>query len=104
KNYKQGVWYPCLAFLATVIVGVLLFAYYAWKAPAFNESALKDQLPTKIYDKNDNLVTTLYMGQKREHVKFDDVPDKMKDAVLATEDNRFYEHGALDYKRLSGAF
>lgn len=92
-----------LAFLAMVIVGVLLFAYYAWKAPAFNESALKDQLPTKIYDKNDKLVTTLYMGQKREHVNIEDVPDKMKDAVLATEDNRFYEHGALDYKRLSGA-
>ena len=92
-----------LAFLAMVIVGVLVFAYYAWKAPAFNESALKDQLPTKIYDKNNKLVTTLYMGQKREHVKFDDVPDQMKDAVLATEDNRFYDHGALDYKRLSGA-
>ena len=27
----------------------------------------------------------------------------MKDAVLATEDNRFYDHGALDYKRLFGA-
>lgn len=92
-----------LAFLAMVIVGVLLFAYYAWKAPAFNESALKDQLPTKIYDKNNELVTTLYMGQKREHVKFDEVPDQLKDAVLATEDNRFYDHGALDYKRLSGA-
>lgn len=92
-----------LAFLAMIIVGVLVFAYYAWKAPAFNESALKDQLPTKIYDKNNKLVTTLYMGQKREHVKFDEVPDKMKDAVLATEDNRFYDHGALDYKRLSGA-
>ena len=26
----------------------------------------------------------------------------MKNAVLATEDNR-YEHGALDYKRLFGA-
>lgn len=92
-----------LAFLAMVIIGVLVFAYYAWKAPAFNDSSLKDSLPTKIYDKNDKLVTTLYTGQKREHVKFDDVPDKMKDAVLATEDNRFYDHGALDYKRLSGA-
>ena len=92
-----------LAFLAMVIIGVLVFAYYAWKAPAFNESALKDQLPTKIYDKNNKLVTTLYMGQKSEHVKFDDVPYQMKDAVLATEDNRFYDHGALDYKRLSGA-
>lgn len=92
-----------IALLAMIIIGVLLFAYYAWKAPAFNESALKDQLPTKIYDKNDKLVTTLYMGQKREHIKFDDVPDTMKDAVLATEDNRFYDHGALDYKRLTGA-
>lgn len=27
----------------------------------------------------------------------------MRNAVLATEDNRFYEHGALDYKRLFGA-
>lgn len=27
----------------------------------------------------------------------------MKNAVLATEDNRFYQHGALDYKRLFGA-
>ena len=27
----------------------------------------------------------------------------MKAAVLATEDNRFYDHGALDYKRLFGA-
>ena len=28
---------------------------------------------------------------------------KYENAVLATEDNRFYEHGALDYKRLFGA-
>ena len=27
----------------------------------------------------------------------------MRNAVLATEDNRFYDHGALDYKRLFGA-
>ena len=32
-----------------------------------------------------------------------DVPKDMKNAVLATEDNRFYQHGALDYKRLFGA-
>ena len=27
----------------------------------------------------------------------------MRNAVLATEDNRFYDHGAIDYKRLFGA-
>ncbi|WP_414043100.1 transglycosylase domain-containing protein [Macrococcus sp. EM39E] len=86
-----------------IVAGMLLFLYYAYNAPKFNESALRDQLPTKIYDKDNNLVTVLYMGQKRESVKFADIPDTMRDAVLATEDNRFYEHGALDFKRLTGA-
>ncbi|WP_414046397.1 transglycosylase domain-containing protein [Macrococcus equi] len=86
-----------------IVAGMLLFLYYAYNAPKFNESALRDQLPTKIYDKDDNLVTVLYMGQKRESVKFADIPDNIRNAVLATEDNRFYEHGALDFKRLTGA-
>lgn len=63
----------------------------------------KDPIPAKIYDKNGELVKTLDNGQRHEHVNLKDVPKSMKDAVLATEDNRFYEHGALDYKRLFGA-
>ena len=85
------------------LLGILLFAYYAWKAPAFTEAKLQDPIPAKIYDKNGELVKTLDNGQRHEHVNLKDVPKSMKDAVLATEDNRFYEHGALDYKRLFGA-
>ncbi len=48
-------------------------------------------------------IKTLDNGQRHEHVNLKDVPKSMKDAVSATEDNRFYEHGALDYKRLFGA-
>ncbi|UTH12846.1 transglycosylase domain-containing protein [Macrococcus equipercicus] len=92
-----------IAAALVLVLGLMLFIYYAWKAPSFNESSLRDQLPTKIYDKNNQLATVLYMGQKRESVKFDEIPDQMRDAVLATEDNRFYEHGALDFRRLAGA-
>ncbi|MCS4485442.1 transglycosylase domain-containing protein [Staphylococcus americanisciuri] len=92
-----------LAFVILALLGVLLFAYYAWKAPAFNEAKLQDPSPAKIYDQNNTLVKTLDNGARREHVDLKDVPDQLKDAVLATEDNRFYEHGALDYKRLFGA-
>ena len=49
------------------------------------------------------MVKKLDNGARREHVELKDVPKNMKNAVLATEDNRFYEHGALDYKRLFGA-
>ena len=92
-----------IAFIVLLLLGILLFAYYAWKAPAFTESKLEDQIPAKIYDKNGDLVKTLDYGQRHEHVNLKDVPQGMKDAVLATEDNRFYDHGALDYKRLFGA-
>ncbi|TDM04250.1 transglycosylase domain-containing protein [Macrococcus carouselicus] len=92
-----------IAFAALMVLGIGMFIYYAWKAPSFNEASLRDQLPTKIYDKNNELATVLYMGQRREEAKFADIPDQMRNAVLATEDNRFYEHGALDFKRLTGA-
>ncbi|MCG7339650.1 penicillin-binding protein [Staphylococcus sp. ACRSN] len=92
-----------IAFIVLALIGILLFAYYAWKAPAFTESKLQDPIPAKIYDKNGDLVKTLDNGQRREHVDLDKVPKKMREAVLATEDNRFYDHGALDYKRLFGA-
>jgi len=92
-----------IAFIVLALIGILLFAYYAWKAPAFTESKLQDPIPAKIYDKDGDLIKTIDNGQRREHVDLDEVPKNMKAAVLATEDNRFYDHGALDYKRLFGA-
>lgn len=107
KNIKRTIIkvisFVVLAFVILALLCVLLFAYYAWKAPAFNESKLQDPSPARIYDKDDQLVKTLDNGARREHVDLDKVPDTMKNAVLATEDNRFYDHGALDYKRLFGA-
>ena len=46
-----------IAFIVLLLLGILLFAYYAWKAPAFTESKLEDPIPAKIYDKNGDLVT-----------------------------------------------
>ena len=57
-----------IAFIVLALIGVLLFAYYAWKAPAFTDAKLKDPIPAKIYDKNGDLVKTLDNGQRRAHV------------------------------------
>ncbi|PXA11425.1 transglycosylase, partial [Staphylococcus pseudintermedius] len=89
KNIKRTIIkvlsFLVLAFVILALLSVLLFAYYAWKAPAFNESKLQDPSPAKIYDKDDELVKTLDNGARREHVDLKDVPDTMKNAVLATE-------------------
>jgi penicillin-binding protein 1B len=51
------------------------------------------------------LITNLFDSsrQKRRIVAFDELPKNLVDAVLAAEDKRFYQHGALDLVRVFGA-
>jgi penicillin-binding protein 1B len=51
------------------------------------------------------LITNLFDSsrEKRRVVRFDDLPPVMVNAVLAAEDKRFFEHGALDVVRVFGA-
>ncbi|MFF2089745.1 PBP1A family penicillin-binding protein [Paenibacillus sp. NPDC058174] len=51
-----------------------------------------------IYDVDGNEVSKLYnANENREIVEFDQIPKLMMDAVVATEDQRFYEHKGIDF-------
>src|SRR5262245_13392677 len=50
---------------------------------------------TKIYDENDDLVTELHV-ERRIFVPLGQVPRTLQDAVIATEDRRFYYHWGVD--------
>jgi penicillin-binding protein 1A len=50
---------------------------------------------TKIYDENDALVTELHV-ERRIFVPLSQVPRVLQDAVIATEDRRFYYHWGVD--------
>ena len=41
--------------------------------------------------------------EKREYVPYDEIPDLMREAILATEDVRFFSHHGMDFYRLGGA-
>jgi penicillin-binding protein 1B len=43
------------------------------------------------------------LDERRIPVRLADVPDHLVQAVLAVEDQRFYDHGGLDLKRIAGA-
>ena len=88
--------------LAILIGGAGLFAFYASSAPDLDESLLKDPLTSDFVDRNGN-VFMKFGAEKREFVPFNEIPQEMKDAVLATEDVRFYKHHGMDFWRLGGA-
>lgn len=96
-------------FLTLVIIGFAgllggggLFAFYASTAPKLDEELLRDPLSSEILYANGELMHTTGV-EKREYVNYDDIPNLMKDAILATEDVRFYSHHGMDFYRLGGA-
>lgn len=48
---------------------------------------------TKIYDRTgEHLLYEIFAGKNRTLVDLDEIPDDLKNAVIATEDDKFYEH------------
>lgn len=88
--------------IAMFAVGASVFAFYAAQAPKLDEELLKDPVSSKFYDANGKVFYT--MGdQEREHVAYEDIPSSMRDAIIATEDSRFFQHHGIDFVRLGGA-
>jgi len=50
---------------------------------------------TRIYDDNDDLITELHV-ERRIFVSLANVPQTLRDAIIATEDRRFYRHWGVD--------
>lgn len=88
--------------LLGMITGVTTFAIYAKDAPPLDEVLLIDPVASQLLDINGDVYAVIG-EEKREYVEFDKIPEEVIDAVLATEDVRFFKHGGIDLRRLAGA-
>ena len=78
---------------------------YVDGTPALDVHRIEDQsLTSFIYDKNGDLITEYKGLEHRIWAGLDEIPRTVRNALIATEDVRFYAHNGLDYKRLAGAF
>ncbi len=55
------------------------------------------KLPLRVYSEDGYLIDE-FGEERRAYVKIENVPKNMKDAVLAIEDRRFYQHSGVDLK------
>jgi len=83
-------------------VGVVLLAgVYVYLAPSLpSTDVLKDiqlQTPLRILSRDGALIAE-FGEKKRSPLKYQDAPDLLMKAVLAAEDNRFFEHPGVDYQ------
>jgi len=57
----------------------------------------RPKLPLRVYTSDGHLVSE-FGEERRNLLPFKDIPEVMKNAVLAIEDSRFFEHGGVDYR------
>lgn len=93
---------------ALVCMGILTLVagYFAYTiirdAPTFNADLLYSSEASEIYDANNNLVAELG-NEKRQNVQYDELPQVLIDAIVATEDSRFFQHNGFDLPRFAKA-
>ncbi|MEH7276446.1 transglycosylase domain-containing protein [Neobacillus vireti] len=93
-----------LLLLVILIVVLVTIVYFGWLAMRANVQSLKEGLsqPTVIYDKNSQVATNV-VTNRTEGIKIEDLPKYIPEAVVAIEDERFYEHNGFDIKGITRA-
>lgn len=66
--------------------------------PKFETVKLNTAELTRIFDKDGNEIAKLG-SEKREKVTYDKLPEVLVDAIIATEDSRFFQHNGFDAPR-----
>ena len=93
-----------LAGLASVLLLVAISLAMAFpNLPDISDlSDYRPKLPLRVFSSEGALIGEF--GEERRHLTpIQEIPQVMKDAVLAIEDSRFYQHGGVDYKGIARA-
>ncbi|WP_197969868.1 transglycosylase domain-containing protein [Mesobacillus harenae] len=88
---------------STAVLAFLSFFHVYSESADISEINNNVKQPTVIYDQNGEVASKI-SAHKNEGVSIDQIPDHVKEAVIATEDHRYYDHSGIDLIGISRAF
>ncbi|WP_238944077.1 penicillin-binding protein 1A [Allofranklinella schreckenbergeri] len=84
--------------VAAVAVAVVVVATIYPKLPDVSDLAdYRPKLPLRVYSAEGALIGE-FGEERRKLTPIEDIPDVMKNAILAAEDARFFQHNGIDYR------
>ncbi len=101
--WRKGLW-ALLSLFFLLIVGLSFFYLYL-ESQLPNVESLKterEQVPLQIFSK-DGMLIQEYGEKKRIPIAYEDIPPTLIHALIATEDQRFFEHSGVDVMGLGRA-
>ena len=98
KNRKVRFWLVMML-IPVLLLSIFTFAvwnYYSPTLPSVSQlERIAPKLVTNIYDKEGN-ISHEYFVERREWTPFDSIPPMAINAVMATEDRKFYSHWGMN--------
>ncbi len=89
-------------FLICIIIGIAFFIYIAVTAGKFDPDKLYSKEASTLVDVNGDTYAKLG-AEMRQKISYDDMSEELINAIVATEDSRFFEHNGFDLPRFMKA-
>ena len=89
-----------LFFLGTItigfisIIGIILYFYQG--LPEISSDNFVINQSSTIYDRNEQKLYTIHGGENRDYISIAEIPESMQNAIVAYEDDTFWEHSGYD--------
>ncbi|MDQ1560318.1 MAG: penicillin-binding protein, partial [Pyrinomonadaceae bacterium] len=109
RGYLRRFWLPAVLLLAIAAGGLtgIVVAYQLNYSKAAGEVAslatYRPSQVTRVYADDGETVIGEFALERRIPLKFEEIPPVLKNAILAVEDSRFYDHVGIDPIRIIGA-
>ena len=103
RNYRK----PILFFWGVFVLGILFVASIFGSAalglfgpmpPLEQLETPKTNLATQILSADGEILGKFFYNDNRTPIAFDELPSHLVDALVATEDERFYSHSGIDFR------
>ena len=95
---RQAAIVGAIGFVAAAFLAILFTALFIIpNLPSIDAlTDYKPKIPLRVYTA-DNVLIGEYGEERRDFVPIANVPESLKHAIIAIEDNNFYEHGGVDF-------
>lgn len=98
RKWFYGIFFTAVIAIVCGIIGYLFIILNGERLLEEHGGKLDLGETSIIYDANEVEISRLYnLHDNRELAEFKDIPKSMLDAIVATEDQRFYEHSGIDF-------
>jgi len=85
-----------LGMISVLVYFGMVLKEYANELPSARDIIIQPEESSQILDQNGKLLKILFLSEQRLYVKLSDISPVLQNAIIASEDERFYQHNGFD--------